>query len=255
MIFVHHTSKKLWSHLLVTFKCVHSIWASSWDYGTYHIGDQRRLRRACASVQSRQSLRCSHTWSMEVDEGSDKKNQTLSTSEWMHTRSKIEFRQDEKCQSHELAHMWSSASDLPLGTRGCLWYQRMSVIFYCGSSCNFHLFIWAASSEFVSSSIPSWQILTAHALPFRGARDLAFCLKVPLDSLLVWASSEGSGETARMPRLAWTFAARIGDKYQIRLTRPILFYFILMYFIYTLFWEGNTFSSTYHSTKRPSELI
>ena len=79
----------------------------------------------------------------------------------------------------------------------------------------------APSSEFVSSSIPSWQILTAHAQPFRGARDLAFCLKVPLDSLLVWASSEGSGETARMRRLAWTFAARIGDKYQIRLARPI----------------------------------
>ena len=78
---------------------------------------------------------------------------------------------------------------------------------------------WAPSSEFVSSSIPSWQILTAHAQPFRGARDLAFCLKVPLDSLLVWASSGGSGETAWMRRLAWTFAARIGDKYQIRLTR------------------------------------
>ena len=60
---------------------------------------------------------------------------------------------------------------------------------------------------------------TAHAQPFRGARDMAFCLKVPLDSLLVWASSEGSGETARMRRLAWTFAARIGDKYQIRLMR------------------------------------
>ena len=82
-------------------------------------------------------------------------------------------------------------------------------------------FIWAPSSEFVSSSIPSWQISTAHAQPFRGARTLAFCLKVPLDSLLVWASSEGSGETARMRRLARTFAARIGDKYQIRLTRSI----------------------------------
>ena len=81
---------------------------------------------------------------------------------------------------------------------------------------------WAPSSEFVSSSIPSWQTLTAHAQPFRGARDLAFCLKVPLDSLLVWASSEGSGETARMRRLAWTFAARIGDKYPIRLTRSKL---------------------------------
>ena len=87
--------------------------------------------------------------------------------------------------------------------------------------------ICAPSREFVSSSIPSWQILTAHALPFRGTRDLAFCLKVPLDSLLVWASSGGSGETARMCRLAWTFAARIGDKYQIRLTRSNYIYFRL----------------------------
>ena len=79
---------------------------------------------------------------------------------------------------------------------------------------------WAASSEFVFSSIPSWQILTAHAQPFRGARDLAFCLKVPLDSLLVWASRGGSGKTTQMRRLAWTFAARIGHKYQIRLMRP-----------------------------------
>ena len=91
---------------------------------------------------------------------------------------------------------------------------------------------WALSSEFVTSSIPSWQILTAHAQPFRGARDLAFCLKVPLDSLLVWASSGGSGETAQMRRLAWTFTARIGDKYQIRLTRPSLWsvWFILFVF-------------------------
>ena len=88
--------------------------------------------------------------------------------------------------------------------------------------------IWASSSEFVSSSIPAWQISTAHAQPFRGAMDLAFCLKVPLDSLLVWASSEGSGETARMRKLAWTFAARICDKYQIRLTRSIL---LVCYFL------------------------
>ena len=78
----------------------------------------------------------------------------------------------------------------------------------------------AASNEFVSSSIPSWQILTANAQSFRGARGLAFCLKLPLDSLLVWVSSGGSGATAQMLSLAWIFAARIGDKYQIRLMRP-----------------------------------
>ena len=91
--------------------------------------------------------------------------------------------------------------------------------FLCLKVWNYIITNWAPPSEFVSSSIPSWQILTAHAQPFRGARDLASCLKVPLDSLLVWASSGGSGETARMRRLAWTFAARIGYKYQIRLMR------------------------------------
>ena len=49
-------------------------WASSRGYGTYHIGDQRRVRRACASTQSCQSRRYSHTRSMEVDEGSDQKS-------------------------------------------------------------------------------------------------------------------------------------------------------------------------------------
>ena len=38
------------------------------------IGNQRRLRGACASAQSRQSLRYWHTWNMEVDEGSDQKS-------------------------------------------------------------------------------------------------------------------------------------------------------------------------------------
>ena len=41
-------------------------WASSWNYGPYHIGNQRRLRWVCASAQSHQSLRYSHTWSMKV---------------------------------------------------------------------------------------------------------------------------------------------------------------------------------------------
>ena len=49
-------------------------WASSWDYDIYHIDDQRRLRRACASAQSHQTLHWSYTWSREVDVGSDQKS-------------------------------------------------------------------------------------------------------------------------------------------------------------------------------------
>ena len=42
-----------------------------WFMCTYHIGNQRRLSRTYASAQSRESLRCSLKWSMEVDEESD----------------------------------------------------------------------------------------------------------------------------------------------------------------------------------------
>ena len=114
--------------------------------------------------------------------------------------------------------------------------------------CGWQSIIWAPSSEFVSSSIPSWQILTAHAQPFRGARDLALFLKVPLDSLLVWASSGGSGETARMRRLAWTFAARIGNKYQIRLTRSIYTDLLTLRYVksYVTYKRLFKFRSVYH---------
>ena len=44
------------------------------DYGTYHIDEHRRIRRCCPTAQSRQSLRCSHTYSMEVYEESDQKS-------------------------------------------------------------------------------------------------------------------------------------------------------------------------------------
>ena len=85
--------------LLLWMKVYAYIRASSWDYGTYHIGDQRWLRRPCASAQSRQSLRCSHTWSIEVDEGSNQNSDIYR--HWMavHARLKEEFMEDEKCHN------------------------------------------------------------------------------------------------------------------------------------------------------------
>ena len=73
------------------------IWSSAWDYGTYHIGDRRRLRQACASAQSRQSLRCSHTWSMEVDEGSDKKNRHPTPLDGYACAFEVWVTEEEKC--------------------------------------------------------------------------------------------------------------------------------------------------------------
>ena len=58
-------------------------WASTWDYGTYHTGDQRRLRRACASSQSRQSLRCSHTWNIWQKGPTKNQTSTCSPTGWL----------------------------------------------------------------------------------------------------------------------------------------------------------------------------
>ena len=57
--------------------CIFMYWANTWDFGTYRICEQWRLRRDCASAQSRQSLLCSHTWS---------KNQTSSNTRWLSMR-------------------------------------------------------------------------------------------------------------------------------------------------------------------------
>ena len=110
-------------------------WASTWDFGTYHIGDQWRLRRACASTdstQSRQSLHCSHTWSMEVDEGSDQKSDIWP--HWMtaHARLKNEFTEDEKC--HNLMSWLKSCipffRPLPRGQFQALlmWFSTLTLV-------------------------------------------------------------------------------------------------------------------------------
>ena len=54
------------------------------------------LRRVCAAAQSHQSLRCSHTLSTEVDEGTVQKSDI--DPHWMaaHMRLKNEFTEDEK---------------------------------------------------------------------------------------------------------------------------------------------------------------
>ena len=51
----------------------HIIWATSSEFGTYRLCEQRRFRRACASAQSRQNLRCSLIQALSQEEPSDRK--------------------------------------------------------------------------------------------------------------------------------------------------------------------------------------
>ena len=48
-------------------------WTASSEFGTYRLCEQRRFRRACASAQSRQNLRCSLIEAVSQEEPSDRK--------------------------------------------------------------------------------------------------------------------------------------------------------------------------------------
>ena len=48
-------------------------WTASSEFGTYRLCEQRRFRRACASMQSRQNLRCSLIQAVSQEEPSDRK--------------------------------------------------------------------------------------------------------------------------------------------------------------------------------------
>ena len=49
------------------------IWAAPSEFGTYRLCEQRRFRRACASAQSRQNLRCSLIQAVSQEDPSDRK--------------------------------------------------------------------------------------------------------------------------------------------------------------------------------------
>ena len=99
------------------------------------------------------------------------------------------------------------------------WSFVVCLCFICPVS-KFKLCKWAASSEFVFEHSVMTNFNCACPAIHRD-QGSGFLSEGSSWLTIVWASSGGSGETARMPRLAWTFAARICDKYQIRLTRPL----------------------------------
>ena len=56
-----------------TYFQTRTIWTASSEFGTYRLCEQRRFRRACASAQSRQNLRCSLIQAVSQEEPSDRK--------------------------------------------------------------------------------------------------------------------------------------------------------------------------------------
>ena len=75
--------------------------------------------------------------------------------------------------------------------------------------------IWAISWDYDTFRPPLTHSSNAHEQPSSEARYmyLIFVRTLRLLSYFICANSEGSGETARLSRLAWAFAGRLCNKY------------------------------------------
>ena len=65
------------------------IWTSSSEFGSYRLCEQRRFRRACASAQSRQNLRCLLIQAVSQEEPWDRKPDPWPS--WMAGHAQLKF--------------------------------------------------------------------------------------------------------------------------------------------------------------------
>ena len=79
---------------------VQFIWTASSEFGTYRLCEKQRFRRACASTQSRQNLRCSLIQAVSQEEPSDRKPDPWPL--WMagHVQLKFVMTECSKTQIH-----------------------------------------------------------------------------------------------------------------------------------------------------------
>ena len=90
------------SILLVWRKMLTSlIWARSSEFGSYHLCEQRRFGRSCASAQSRQNLSCSLKQAMSQEEPSDRKPDPWPL--WMTGHEQLKFFMTRNARRHKFA--------------------------------------------------------------------------------------------------------------------------------------------------------
>ena len=85
------------------------IWTASSEFGTYRLWEQRRFRRACASAQSRQNLRCSLIQAVCQEEPSDRKPDPWPL--WMAGHAQLKFVMTEcsKTQIRFAGLIWAAS--------------------------------------------------------------------------------------------------------------------------------------------------
>ena len=91
-------------HILWDCLGVNIIWAASSEFGTYRLCEQRRFRRACASAQSRQNLRCSLIQAVSQEEPWYRKPDPWPL--WMAGHAQLKFVMTE-CSKTQIGLTWS----------------------------------------------------------------------------------------------------------------------------------------------------
>ena len=82
------------------------IWVASSEFGTYRLCEQRRFRRACASAQSRQNLRCSLIQVVSQEEPPDRKLDPWPFWIACHAQLKFVMTECSKTQIRLTRHIW-----------------------------------------------------------------------------------------------------------------------------------------------------
>ena len=101
-------------------------WTASSEFSTYRLWEQGRFRRACASAQSRQKLRCSLIQAVNQEEPSDRKPDTWPL--WMAGHAQLKFVMTE-CSKTQIrlsglswfcgSHMQSECNGYKLSHQPC----------------------------------------------------------------------------------------------------------------------------------------
>ena len=101
-----------------------NIWTASSEFGTYRLCEQRRFRRACASAQSRQNLRCSLIQAVSKEEPSDRKPDPWPL--WMAGHVQLKFVMTEclKTQIRLAGLLLYPPIEVGQGTYGFWWESR-----------------------------------------------------------------------------------------------------------------------------------
>ena len=137
---------------------IRNNWAAPSEFGIYRLCERRRFRRACASAQSRQNLRCSLIHALSQEEPSDRKLDPWPL--WMVGHAQLKFVVTEcskisDVQTRGIIPCCQRTTKAPIRLRGCAGWSA-PLLFAYGIR---HLFSWPGSNNFTNFGHRQFRLL------------------------------------------------------------------------------------------------